>query len=281
MISGSPAPTLPSRHVRSAWRPTPRRVYGNADPALTFSSAAWAWRTATGVFTGALATRRERGEQPVCHHPRHAGRQQQLHHRPLRAPTSRSGTFDHGDGGRKTDLRQRRPGADVQVGGPGLANGDTQACYGRLARAAARAVTAVRSHHPGHAGGQQLHDEHASADPTFTQHVDQRGGRRQDEVYGNADPALTFRSAAWAWRTATPVRGGLRRRRELRANQSYAITQGTLAASGNYALNYASANLTVTQRAITVTADAEEPGLWRCQSSADLSGRRRRPRQWR
>ena len=35
----------------------------------------------------------------------------------------------------------------------------------------------------------------------------------------------------------------------------YGITQGTLAASGNYALNYASANLTVTQRAITVIAD--------------------------
>ena len=38
---------------------------------------------------------------------------------------------------------------------------------------------------------------------------------------------------------------------------TYGIGQGTLAASGNYALNYASANLTVTQRAITVTADAK------------------------
>ena len=37
----------------------------------------------------------------------------------------------------------------------------------------------------------------------------------------------------------------------------YGIRQGTLAASSNYALNYASANLTVTQRAITVTADAK------------------------
>ena len=38
---------------------------------------------------------------------------------------------------------------------------------------------------------------------------------------------------------------------------TYGIGQGTLAASGNYALNYASADLTVTQRAITVTADAK------------------------
>ena len=36
-----------------------------------------------------------------------------------------------------------------------------------------------------------------------------------------------------------------------------ASAQGTLAASGNYALNYTSADLTVTQRAITVTADAK------------------------
>ncbi|WP_163367910.1 MBG domain-containing protein, partial [Enterobacter hormaechei] len=36
---------------------------------------------------------------------------------------------------------------------------------------------------------------------------------------------------------------------------SYAVTQGTLAASSNYAVTYAGANLAVTQRAITVTAD--------------------------
>ncbi|WP_163368298.1 MBG domain-containing protein, partial [Enterobacter hormaechei] len=38
---------------------------------------------------------------------------------------------------------------------------------------------------------------------------------------------------------------------------SYAIAQGDLAASSNYAVTYAGANLTVGQRAITVTADAK------------------------
>ena len=38
---------------------------------------------------------------------------------------------------------------------------------------------------------------------------------------------------------------------------AYGITQGTLAASGNYALNYTGDDLTVGQRAITVTADAK------------------------
>ena len=38
---------------------------------------------------------------------------------------------------------------------------------------------------------------------------------------------------------------------------SYGITQGSVAASGNYALTYVGANLAVTQRAITVAADAQ------------------------
>ncbi|MCJ9669944.1 MULTISPECIES: MBG domain-containing protein [unclassified Neorhizobium] len=37
---------------------------------------------------------------------------------------------------------------------------------------------------------------------------------------------------------------------------TYALTQGTLSASSNYALTYVGANATVTQRALTVTADA-------------------------
>jgi hypothetical protein len=37
----------------------------------------------------------------------------------------------------------------------------------------------------------------------------------------------------------------------------YAITQGTLALSGNYALSYVSADLTITPRPIEVTADPQ------------------------
>jgi hypothetical protein len=37
----------------------------------------------------------------------------------------------------------------------------------------------------------------------------------------------------------------------------YAITQGTLALSGNYALTFVPAELSITQAAITVTADGQ------------------------
>ena len=58
--------------------------------------------------------------------------------------------------------------------------------------------------------------------------------------------------------------------RDLERRSPYAITQGTLAASSNYALSYAGANLTVTAAALTVTANAQTQALRRCQSDADL-----------
>ena len=52
---------------------------------------------------------------------------------------------------------------------------------------------------------------------------------------------------------------------------TYAITQGTLALSTNYTLTYVGANLTITARPITVTADGQDQGLRRRRSGADLS----------
>ena len=40
-------------------------------------------------------------------------------------------------------------------------------------------------------------------------------------------------------------------------------TQGTLALSTNYTLTYVGADLTITARPITVTAEAQDQGVWR------------------
>ena len=58
-----------------------------------------------------------------------------------------------------------------------------------------------------------------------------------------------------------------------------ALRKEALAASGNYALNYASANLTVTPARDHGDGGCQEPRLWRCQPGADLSGRRLGPGQ--
>ena len=67
-----------------------------------------------------------------------------------------------------------------------------------------------------------------------------------------------IRSAAPACANGDTLSGALATSATTASNVGvYGINQGTLAASGNYALNYASADLTVTQRALTVTADAK------------------------
>src|SRR5207302_7535720 len=77
-------------------------------------------------------------------------------------------------------------------------------------------------------------------------------------AYGDANPALTYQVGGSGLVNGDTLSGALATPATTASNVGvYGITQGTLAASTNYALDYASADLTVTQPAITVTADAK------------------------
>ena len=101
------------------------------------------------------------------------------------------------------------------------------------------------------------------------------------KTYGDADPALTYQITTGTLVSGDAFTGALaaRRRRERRHLRDH---QGTLALGANYALTFVGANLTISQRAITVTADAEDQDLRRRRPGADLpdhhrlAGRRRR-----
>src|SRR6202042_1721674 len=78
----------------------------------------------------------------------------------------------------------------------------------------------------------------------------------QSRLYGNANPALTYVSSGLV--NGDTLSGLLATAATTTSNVgAYAITQGTLAASSNYALSYVGANLTVTAAPLTVTADAQ------------------------
>ena len=80
----------------------------------------------------------------------------------------------------------------------------------------------------------------------------------QTKVYGDADPALTLTTSSLG--TGVAVNGLLTRGAgETVAGGPYAITQGTVTNGNNpnYAITYVGANLTIDQRPITVTADAQ------------------------
>ncbi|MEN9873501.1 MAG: hypothetical protein RL186_398, partial [Pseudomonadota bacterium] len=73
-------------------------------------------------------------------------------------------------------------------------------------------------------------------------------------IYGDANPALTYASTGLV--NGDTLTGNLATTANATSNVgTYGITQGDLSASGNYALTYVGDNLTVTQRALTVTAD--------------------------
>src|SRR5439155_13694765 len=76
------------------------------------------------------------------------------------------------------------------------------------------------------------------------------------KMYGNMDPALTYQITSGSLVVGDSFTGALTRVAG-EAVGTYAIQQGTLALSSNYQLTYVGANLTITERPITVTADTE------------------------
>ena len=150
------------------------------------------------------------------------------------------------------------PALTYQVGGSGLANGDTLS--GALATSATTAsnvgIYGIAQGTLAASGNYALN--YASADLTVTQRAITVTADAKSRAYGDANPALTYQVGGSGLANGDSLSGALATSATTSSNVGvYGITQGTLAASGNYALNYASADLTVTQRAITVTADAK------------------------
>jgi hypothetical protein len=76
----------------------------------------------------------------------------------------------------------------------------------------------------------------------------------KSKTYGDADPTLTYTASGLVG--SDKLTGALTRAAGNDVG-TYAIQQGTLAASGNYALTYVGANLTINKKALTVTAAAK------------------------
>src|SRR5207244_17766 len=76
------------------------------------------------------------------------------------------------------------------------------------------------------------------------------------KIYGEADPALTYHITSGSLAGSDSFSGGLARVSGENVGL-HAITQGTLALNGNYTLSFVGANLEITARAVTLTADAQ------------------------
>src|SRR5262249_37613804 len=99
------------------------------------------------------------------------------------------------------------------------------------------------------------------------------------KVYGTADPALTYQITSGALVNGDTLSGALTRATGAHVG-SYAIQQGTVAASANYNLTYIGANLSITPAPLTIAADPKakiygdlDPALtYHISSGALISG---------
>ncbi|MCZ0734494.1 MBG domain-containing protein [Phreatobacter sp. AB_2022a] len=152
---------------------------------------------------------------------------------------------------------EANPALTYSIGGMGLANGDS--LTGGLATAATGTSNAgsYAITQGDLAASSNYALTYAGASLAVTQRAITVTADARSRIYGDANPALTYSIGGMGLANGDSLTGGLATTATSTSNVgSYAITQGDLAASANYALTYAGASLAVTQRAITVTANA-------------------------
>jgi filamentous hemagglutinin family protein len=151
------------------------------------------------------------------------------------------------------------PVLSYQVGGSGLVNGDTLS--GALATSATTASNVgVYGITQGMlaASANYTVSSFTGANLTVTPRAIMVTADAQSRAYGDANPVLTYQLSGAGLVNGDTLSGALATSATPTSNVgAYGIVQGTLAASANYALNYTSADLTVTPRVIAVTADAK------------------------
>jgi hypothetical protein len=139
----------------------------------------------------------------------------------------------------------------------GLQLGDTEAAVitGALTRAPGQNVGTYAITQDSLASNGNYTISYVGANLTVTRRAVTISADAKTKVYGESDPALTYQITSGSLAFSDAFAGALTRDAG-EAVGSYAITQGTVALSDNYDLTYVGANLGITTRAVTVTANS-------------------------
>jgi hypothetical protein len=146
------------------------------------------------------------------------------------------------------------PALTYKVTTGSLASGDSFS--GALTRTAGEAVGSYVIKQGTLSAGSNYDLDFVGADLTISARSITVTADAQTKVYGELDPALTYKVTTGSLAFSDGFSGELSRDAN-EAVGSYAIAQGTLALSTNYELTFVGANLTITAREITVTADPQ------------------------
>src|SRR5262249_41204382 len=139
-----------------------------------------------------------------------------------------------------------------------LVNGDADAVFsGALSRDAGEDVGSYAITQGDLSAGGNYSIVYVGADLSITKRAVTITADAKSKVYGDADPALSYSHGALLNGDTDSVFSGALSRDAGEDVGSYAITQGDLSAGGNYSIVYVGADLSITKRDLTVTADAK------------------------
>ncbi|MFK4874104.1 MBG domain-containing protein, partial [Novosphingobium sp. ZW T3_23] len=235
------------------------RLYGNANPALTYSVAGDGLvngDTLSGALATAATATSNVGTYGITQGSLAAGGNYALTFTGADLTVTPRGLTVTADALSRL-YGNANPALTYSVGGDGLVNGDTLS--GALATAAT-AISNVGAYgitQGSLAAGGNYALSFTGADLTVTPRGLTVTADALSRLYGNANPALTYSVGGDGLVNGDTLSGALATAATAISNVgAYGITQGTLAAGGNYALTFTGADLTVTPRGLTVTADA-------------------------
>lgn len=135
-----------------------------------------------------------------------------------------------------------------------LASGD--ALSGSLTRAVGEDAGAYAINQGTLSAGSNYAITFVSADLTIAGIALEITSAAKSKTYGDADPALTYMLTSGALENGDVLTGALTRTVGEDVG-TYTINQGTVSAGSNYAITFVSGDLTITGRALEITADAQ------------------------
>ncbi len=239
------------------------RVYGDANPAFTYSIYGFHAGDTAGIVNGlsvstVATTTSNAGTYAISASGGSAVSASGQAYRFIDAPgtltvTPRAITVT-------ADARSRtygdaNPVLTYQVGGSGLVNGDTLSGALATAATAASNVGVYGITQGTLASPNYVVSSFTGANLTVTPRAITVTADAKSRAYGDANPALTYQVGGSGLVNGDTLSGALVTSATTSSDAGvYGITQGTLAASSNYAFAFVGANLTVTPAAVTPVA---------------------------
>jgi hypothetical protein len=227
------------------------KIYGDTDPEFTFTFTPAL--SGTDTFTGSL-TRvpgENAGSYAIQQGSLSLGENYGIVFTPANLTISKKNIQVTAQA--KTKIYGSADPALTYTSTPSLVGSDSFS--GALTRAAGENVGTYAIQMGSLSAGNNYTISYTGASLTVTKQTIQVTAQAKTKQYGDADPDLTYTSSP-SLLPGNSFSGSLSRTAGENVG-SYAIQQGTLSAGNNYTLSYTTANLTITKRTITVTADSK------------------------